>query len=40
MEEGDDSIKEMLAKQVNYGKRIKYMDGRVNGTENTKEKRS
>ena len=30
VEEGDESIKEMLDKQVNYGQKMKYTDGRAN----------
>ena len=37
VEEGDDSIKEMLAKQVNYGNKIKYTDDRANRTKNAKK---
>ena len=36
VEEGDESIKEMLDKQINYGKKMKYTDGRVNRTKKTK----
>ena len=35
--EGDDSIKEMLDKQINYGNKMKYTDGRVNRTRNAKK---
>ena len=34
---GNDSIQEMLAKQVNYGNKIKYTEGRANRTKNTKK---
>ena len=30
MEEGDESIREMLDKQINYGEKMKYTDGRAN----------
>ena len=30
VEEGDESIKEMLDKQINYGGKMKYTDGRAN----------
>ena len=36
VEEGDESIKEMLDKQINYGKRMKYTDRRANRTKTTK----
>ena len=38
VEEGDESIKEMLDKEVNYGNKMKYTDGRVNRTKNAKKK--
>ena len=37
VEEGDEPIGEMLAKQINYGKKMKYVDGRVNRTESAKK---
>ena len=37
VEEGDEPIVEMLAKQINYGNRMKYVDGRVNRTESAKK---
>ena len=37
IEKRDDSIKEMLAKQVNYGNKIKHTDGRANRTTNAKK---
>ena len=37
VEEGDEPIKEMLAKQVNYGNKIKYTDGRANRTKNARK---
>ena len=36
VEEGDESIQEMLNKQVNYGNKMKYIDGRANRTNKTK----
>ena len=37
VEEGDEPIGEMLAKQINYGNKMKYVDGRVNRTESAKK---
>ena len=37
VEEGDEPIGEMLAKQINYGNKMKYVDGRVNQTESAKK---
>ena len=37
VEEGDEPIREMLAKQINYGNKMKYVDGRVNQTESAKK---
>ena len=37
VEEGDESIKEMLAKQINYENKLKYTDGQVSRTENAKK---
>ena len=36
VEEGDESIQEMLNKQVNYGNKMKYINGRANRTNKTK----
>ena len=36
VDEGDEPIQEMLAKQINYGNKMKYTDGRANRTKNTK----
>ena len=35
--EGDDSMKKILDKQINYSNKMKYTDGRVNRTRNTKK---
>ena len=35
-EEGNKSIQEMLDKQVNYGNKMKYIDGRANRTNKMK----
>ena len=32
VKEGDESIQEMLNKQINYGNKMKYIDGRANQT--------
>ena len=36
VEENDESIQEMLNKQVNYGNKMKYIDGRASRTNKTK----
>ena len=36
VEEGDESIQEMLNKQVNYGNKMNYIDGRANRTNKTR----
>ena len=36
VEEGDESIKEMLDKQINYGEKMKYTDGRANRSKKSK----
>ena len=36
VEEGDESIKDMLDKQINYGEKMKYTDGRANRSKKLK----